>query len=92
MTKAERTRIGFPENFRHSAIFGKVRGQRGQMLYGLRLAKITVASLFVLSRLTCSSLGKVAGKKSGKSVVFCQVWGLKKGQNGLKWVKNDQKT
>ena len=26
VTKAERTHIGFPENFRHSAIFGKVRG------------------------------------------------------------------
>jgi len=33
VTKAERTRIGFPENFRHSAIFGKVRGQRGPHTY-----------------------------------------------------------
>ena len=33
MTKAERTRIGFPENFRHSAVFGKVRGQRGPHTY-----------------------------------------------------------
>ena len=45
-------------------------------------------------------LGKVAQKKSGKSVVFCQTggggvldakplfWGLKKGQ---KWPKNGQK-
>ena len=33
VTKAERTRIGFPENFRHSAIFGKVRGQRATFPY-----------------------------------------------------------
>ena len=33
VTKAERTRIGFPENFRHSAVFGKVRGQRGPHTY-----------------------------------------------------------
>ena len=33
MTKAERTRIGFPENFRNSAKFGKVNGQRGPHTY-----------------------------------------------------------
>ena len=33
VTKAERTQIGFPENYRHIARFGKIRGQRGPHTY-----------------------------------------------------------
>ena len=33
VTKAERTQIGFPENFPHIARFGKIRGQRGPHTY-----------------------------------------------------------